>query len=204
MGLRCVLIVEDETPLRAALARVLARRAPEVVEAATLADGLARLADASPDLVVFDVRLPDGSGVRLAEAAARLRPKPTLVAISGEATNAEVFTLAQAGVARFVAKPFTVESLLRTLDTARRWVPELEPLVAESVGKRELLDVVSTVRGTMVEEALAKAEGSRRGAAKQLGVSRQAVQQIVRKRDAADAAPELPAPNGRRAPHPTP
>jgi len=186
------------------VARVVARRAAEVVEAESLADGLACLASACPDLVLFDVRLPDGSGVRLAEAASRLRPKPTLVAISGQATAAEAFALGHAGVAHFVTKPFTIDRLLGTIDAARRWVPELEPLVAESVGKRELLELVSLVRGTMVDQALAKAEGSRRGAAKQLGVSRQAVQQIVRKREAGDAAPEPPAADEHDATHPAP
>jgi len=202
MGFGRVLIVEDDPALRAGMARVVARRAAEVVEAESVADGLGRLSAVCPDVVLFDVRLPDGSGVRIAEAASRLRPKPTLVAISGEATTAEAFALGHAGVAHFVAKPFTVDGLLGTIDAARRWVPELEPLVAESVGKRELLELVSVVRGTMVEQALAKAEGSRRGAAKQLGVSRQAVQQIVRKREAGDAAPESAAANGRGATHP--
>jgi two-component system response regulator RegA len=198
MEFQRVLIVEDDPSLRAAIVRVVARSHAEIIEAASVAEGLERLAVTCPDLILLDVRLPDGSGVQLAEAAGHCRPKPTLVAISGEATAAEAFELGQAGVAHFVSKPFTLEQLLETVEAAHRWVPEIGPLVAESVGKRELLDVVSTVRGTMVDEALAKADGSRRGAAKQLGVSRQAVQQIVRKREEglSPAEPGPPSPSG--------
>jgi len=196
MPLERVLVVEDEAPLREAMVRVVARRGTEIVEAASLAEALERLADATPDLIVLDVRLPDGSGVELAEVAARIRPRPTLIAVTGEATSREAFELGQAGVAHLLPKPFTLEQLQTTVDAARAWVPELEPFVAASVGKRELLDLVAIVRGTMVEEALAKSEGSRRGAARRLGISRQAIQQLLRKHRGRD--PEV-GPEPRKA-----
>lgn len=195
MEIRRVLIVEDDPALRAAVARVVAQFGAEPFEAASLAEARDRLIETAPDLVLLDVRLPDGSGVELAEFAARQRPKPTVVAISGKATPSEAFDLGQVGVADLLIKPFTLDQLRETLEAARRWVPRLEPLVAESVGKRELLDLVSTVRSTMVDEALAKSDGSRRGAARQLGVSRQAVQQMIRKRETRD--PDDSGPVGR-------
>jgi len=186
-----VLIVVEDDALRVAIGRVLARYAAEILQAGTLAEARCLLAEAGPDLVLLDVRLPDGSGVALAELASLRRPKPTLIAISGQATAAEAFALGRVGVAGFLDKPFTLDELCDRIEQARSWVPQLEPLVAESVGKRELLDLVATVRSTMVDQALAKAEGSRRGAAKALGVSRQAVQQIVRKRNGAPRAPRI-------------
>jgi DNA-binding transcriptional LysR family regulator len=44
-------------------------------------------------------------------------------------------------------------------------------------------ELQTEVRRVMVEQALAKAEGSRSGAARLLSVSRQAVQQMVRERE---------------------
>lgn len=178
-----VLVVEDDPALRAGLVRIVGRCCTEIMEAGSVGEARERLVETKPDLVLLDVRLPDGNGVELAEYASTLRPKPTLIAISGHATTPEAFDLGQAGVAHFLPKPFTVAQLLETLEAASHWVPSLEPFVAETVGKRQLLEIVSSVRGTMVDEALAKAEGSRRGAARQLGISRQAVQQMVRKRD---------------------
>ena len=154
---------------------------------ARLEEGRLQLEACSPRLIVLDVRLPDGSGVELAALAAQRRPKPTVVAVSGMSSAAEAFELAQAGVSLYLPKPFDLADLRRAVREARDWVPPIDPFVKESVGKRELLDVVANVRSTMVDEALARSEGSRRGAAKQLGVSRQAIQQIVRKRPREEA-----------------
>jgi len=188
MNLR-VLVVEDDLALRAGLVRILGRCCGEIAAVGSVREAREQLVARKPDLVLLDVRLPDGSGVQLAEFASSLRPKPTLIAISGHATTPEAFDLGQAGVAHFLPKPFTVAQLMETLEAASHWVPALEPFVAEAVGKRQLLEIVSSVRGTMIDEALAKAEGSRRGAARQLGITRQAVQQLVRKREGADRAP---------------
>jgi len=50
--------------------------------------------------------------------------------------------------------------------------------------------VLEKVRGVMVDEALARENGSRSGAARRLGVSRQAVQQAVRLIELAQARGE--------------
>jgi DNA-binding NarL/FixJ family response regulator len=76
------------------------------MEARTVAEGAALLANV-PDLVVMDVRLPDGSSVEVAEASRALDPSPTVIAISGAATAAEAFELAKAGVQVFLPKPFS-------------------------------------------------------------------------------------------------
>lgn len=56
------LVVEDDAVLAAALKRSLSDWGAIVSVADSLQTGLARL-EQGPDLVVFDVRLPDGSGV---------------------------------------------------------------------------------------------------------------------------------------------
>jgi two-component system, response regulator RegA len=61
--------------------------------------------------------------------------------------------------------------------------PKLDALVAASVGRTPMRELQTEVRRVMVEQALAKAEGSRSGAARLLHVSRQAVQQMVRERE---------------------
>ena len=69
---RTILIVEDE-PANVDLFRAVMRRAPEPVvrdarllEAGTLADARRLVAEESVDLVLLDVRLPDGVGLDLA------------------------------------------------------------------------------------------------------------------------------------------
>ena len=60
---KLVLVVEDEPVLRASMVRALTRLGVEVVDAATQHDGLELLRACSPDLVVTDLDLADGSAV---------------------------------------------------------------------------------------------------------------------------------------------
>jgi CheY-like chemotaxis protein len=56
-----MLLVEDDLQTRTLLRRILALCGWEVVEAATVAEGLARLAT-PPDCLLLDLELPDGDG----------------------------------------------------------------------------------------------------------------------------------------------
>jgi CheY-like chemotaxis protein len=77
-----VLILEDETVLRAATARALAKLPAEVVEAATLAEALAQLDRGLPDVIVSDLDLPDGSGIELIGELGRRRARVPVVFVS--------------------------------------------------------------------------------------------------------------------------
>jgi len=63
--LRTVLIVDDEEKLRSLLARIIRLEAFEVIEASTCKAALKKLEQASIDVVLCDVKLPDGNGVDL-------------------------------------------------------------------------------------------------------------------------------------------
>ena len=91
------LVVDDDDALRRSLVRFLRGMRTEVSEARTLDEAL-RLLARGPDLVMTDVRLPDGSGCAVAEMASRLSPQPLVVAMSGLASASEAFALAQWGV----------------------------------------------------------------------------------------------------------
>jgi CheY-like chemotaxis protein len=58
---RIVLLVDDHPATRAVLRRILALCGWDVLEAATIAEGLAQL-DPPPDCIVLDLELPDGPG----------------------------------------------------------------------------------------------------------------------------------------------
>lgn len=149
------------------------------MEADTLASGAALLPTGF-DLVLLDVRLPDGSGVNLAAIAAQMLPAPLVVALSGEATAQEAFALAQLGVVQFVSKPFSLDELLHAIEQVAVSDLRLEPIVKTCVGRHDLREVQDGVRNTMVHEALAISGGNKTDAAKLLRVTRQAVQKFIR------------------------
>lgn len=88
MSLRCV-IVEDQTMFRQMLHNML-RAVPELRVVATAQsekEGLAAVETHRPDLLVLDLNLPDGQGVKIARRLAALRPAARIIILSGEAST---------------------------------------------------------------------------------------------------------------------
>jgi DNA-binding NtrC family response regulator len=177
--LRRVLIVEDDQPLRSAIARRIADWGARPLEAGTAREAKAMLAS-SPDLLVVDLRLPDEPAFAVIEAAAQLWPKPIIVAISGCASPEQAFRLAQLGVRAYIGKPFSLDELQQAIEGAYREAPPLESLIAACVGRVPLRELQRNLRKVMMLQALALSEGSRSETARLLAVSRQAIQQMLR------------------------
>jgi DNA-binding NarL/FixJ family response regulator len=109
------LVVDDDDSLRRSLVRFLRNLRTEVMEARTLDEAL-RLLARGPDLVITDVRLPDGNGCAVAEMASRLAPQPLVVAMSGLASASEAFALAQWGVRVYLTKPFAAREFEESVE----------------------------------------------------------------------------------------
>jgi DNA-binding NtrC family response regulator len=173
-------VVEDGERLRATVSGHLEAWAAEVRSCGSIAGATEMVTGWHPDLLVLDFRLPDGDARDMLRRMASNGPVPTVVAMSAFAKPAESFELASLGVRAYLQKPFTGQALQAALDQARL-APEMGPQLRDAVGKAALQEVEEGVRETMVKEALKKAGGSTRGAARLLGVSRQVLQHILRK-----------------------
>ena len=82
MGRR-VLIIDDNTPFRAAARQLLERGGFVVVaEAANGGSGLREAKENRPDLAIVDVQLPDSDGFEVAERLSGLELAPTVILVS--------------------------------------------------------------------------------------------------------------------------
>lgn len=178
-----VLVVEDNASLRRALERALAASFPQVRAAGSAAEARAELGEMEPELLLLDVELPDGNALDLMREAAQQPWAPIVVAMSGSATPNQSFELATLGVRAFLPKPLELETLEQTLRECIESPPDLVPQVRTMVGQRPIHEVEEEVRRTMLREALARAGGSRRGAARLLAVSRQLIQHMLRRHE---------------------
>jgi ActR/RegA family two-component response regulator len=151
----------------------------------TLDQGL-RACNRPFELMVLDVDLPDGSGVALAELAARMRPQPIIISISGQATPRDAFRLAQLGALALLTKPLSLADFMVTVEAVLEKAPDYVPHLVAVVGHESFRTVLDRVRRAMAEQALALAEGNKTGAARLLGITRQAVQQLIRDLDLHD------------------
>jgi CheY-like chemotaxis protein len=121
-----ILHVEDDPTNRALLRAVLARapepavRAARLHEAQDLAAARAFLADRTPDVILLDVRLPDGSGLDLARELrdAAPDPHPTVIVMSASVLASERHAAIEAGADRFLAKPYAPAQLMALISTA--------------------------------------------------------------------------------------
>ena len=106
------LVVDDEALVRWTLRDLLEQRGCRVREAGTAAGARAGLA-AAPDLVLLDVRLPDGDGLdllRQVRATAPDTPVILMSAYSGITTAAQAMGL---GAYDLLHKPFNLDEAAR-------------------------------------------------------------------------------------------
>ena len=74
-----VLIIDDENQLRGLLARIIGLEGYEVIQADSCKAGLKQVEQQNPDVIICDVRLPDGSGVDLITEMKRLGPLTEII-----------------------------------------------------------------------------------------------------------------------------
>jgi two-component system, response regulator RegA len=176
-----VLVVEDSPQLSRSLSAALAETYPDVRACRSISEVEAAITDWWPDLVLLDVVLPDGDAHRVMELLDHRRPAPIVIAMSGAAGPAQAFALAAQGVRVFLDKPLRIDRVHAAIRQALRDPPELGPALRQTVGHRSLAEVETEVRAIMIDEALARAQGSRRSAARLLEMSRQLLQYALRR-----------------------
>jgi DNA-binding NtrC family response regulator len=113
-----LLIVEDETALRQAVAEQLTDRGYRVEQAESGEAALARLADFAFDIILTDLRLPGIDGSAVVEAAVERYPHIIAIVVTGFGTVKDAVEAIKRGAWDFVSKPFQIDELLHVLDSA--------------------------------------------------------------------------------------
>jgi two-component system response regulator AtoC len=113
-----LLLVEDEAPLREAVAEQLSDRGYRVEQAESGEIALARLADFAFDIIVADLRLPGIDGSAVVESAVARYPDIIAIVVTGYGTVKDAVEAIKRGAFDFVSKPFQIDELLHVLDSA--------------------------------------------------------------------------------------
>lgn len=77
-----VLIIDDEKQLRSLLARIIGLEGYEVVQADSCRNGMRQLVATDPEVVLCDVRLPDGNGMELVAEIKKARPATEIIMLT--------------------------------------------------------------------------------------------------------------------------
>jgi two-component system response regulator RegA len=175
------LVVEDDADLLQAIGREVERSLDASVRvAASLADGIASMRAHKPHLIITDVYLSDGRCEDLVAEALLHRPLPAIVAISGRASPEEAFALGALGIRSYLAKPLSLSGLRQVLARVLESSPPVVAIIAGQVGRVSIEVMKRDVRTTMLTQALALTAGNRTECARILGITRQAVQHMIR------------------------
>ena len=151
-----MLIVEDDSGVRSSLERSFVRKGYKVVGAATIEEAIESLRTRKIDLVLLDIRLPDGSGLEVLRAARDLDEEILVIMMTAYPEVKTAVEAIKAGAHDFVIKPFELEEMRLTVQRAltalelRRKVYRLEREAQQQREVHEILgesDVIQAVRG---------------------------------------------------------
>ncbi|WP_457681148.1 sigma-54-dependent transcriptional regulator [Thermovibrio sp.] len=106
-----VLILEDEESLREILALILEEFGYEVDEAGSLKEAREKVKESGYDLILVDLRLPDGSGMEVVREVKREFPETEVVIITAYASTQTVKEAFELGVYDYVEKPFDIDEI---------------------------------------------------------------------------------------------
>jgi CheY-like chemotaxis protein len=117
---RRVLVIDDEGDIRLLMRVMLRQAGVEVEEASSASEGLERLRTSEPDLVLLDIRLPDGDGFEILEQmkqSGQIERVPVVMVSAHSTPSTRLRALAE-GAAGYVTKPFTGTELLSAVERA--------------------------------------------------------------------------------------
>ena len=163
-GSKHLLIVDDETALREAIAERLGDHGFTVEQAANGEDALERLAAFAYDVLITDLRLPGIDGRQVLDAAVGRYPELIAIVITGFGTVKDAVEAIKQGASDFITKPFQFDALLHVLRSAmeqRRLKTEnaylrsqleeryrFDGIIGRSAPMRELFQLLETVAAT--------------------------------------------------------
>jgi two-component system, NarL family, response regulator DevR len=133
-----VLVVDDHEVVRQGLVALLDRRPgfEVVAQAGSVAESIDQARLHQPDIVVMDVRLPDGSGVEACRAIRDELPATRVIMLTSFPDDEAVLSAIVAGASGYLLKQIRARDLVAALEAVGRGESLLDPAVTERVLER--------------------------------------------------------------------
>jgi two-component system response regulator DevR len=133
-----MLVVDDHEVVRQGLVALLDRREgfEVVAQAGTVAEAIAAAERFEPELVIMDVRLPDGSGIEACREIRAARPETRVVMLTSYPDEEAVLSAIIAGASGYLLKQIRGRDLVSALESVSRGESLLDPAVTEKVLQR--------------------------------------------------------------------
>ena len=133
-----VMIVDDHEVVREGLRSLLRRREELAIvgEADSVASAIKEARRTEPDVVIMDVRLPDGSGVEACREIRAERPDTKVLMLTSYADEEAVFASIMAGAVGYLLKQTSTRTLIEAIERVMKGESLLDPAVTRRVLER--------------------------------------------------------------------
>ncbi|MDZ4181009.1 MAG: response regulator [Coriobacteriia bacterium] len=121
MQLRDAIVIDDSKTMRTLISFALtgfSDSSCQIRQAANGVEGLERLAEATPDLIVVDINMPEMNGLEFIENVRRdpSKRKLPIVVITTEGSDEDIRRGMQAGATEYLVKPFQPQKLFAIIE----------------------------------------------------------------------------------------
>lgn len=114
--MRRILIIDDDDQLRKSFVKLLTEEGYSVESAPSGEDGLKRIGEKMPDLVVLDMRLPGMNGFETFQAIHQVEPKLPVIIMTAYGTTETAIEATKMGAFDYVLKPFDIPDMLKVIE----------------------------------------------------------------------------------------
>lgn len=111
-----MLVIEDDPGIRASMEMLLPARGYAVQFAASMQDGLVSAAASEYDLIITDLRLPDGDGMSIIRALQKTQPALPIILMTSYSSLDTAIEALKNGAVDYVIKPFHNDALLFAIE----------------------------------------------------------------------------------------
>jgi two-component system response regulator RegA len=108
-------VLDDDAPLRTRLGRALEQRGFETTLVGSVSEAIAAVRAHAPAYAVLDMRLEDGSGLKVVEAVRDARPEAKIIMLTGYGNIATAVQAVKAGAVDYLSKPADADDVVRAL-----------------------------------------------------------------------------------------
>jgi len=131
-----VLLVDDHQVVRAGLRTLLADDFDIAGEAGSVAEAIAAAERLRPDVVLMDLRLPDGSGVDACREILSASPAIRILFLTSHSDDEAIESTLLAGASGYLLKDIGHQALVRAISDAAAGRPVLDSMLTRPVASR--------------------------------------------------------------------
>ena len=160
---KSLLIVDDDNPLRDRLSRAMGKKGFHVTQAESVEKGINQVKNTPPAFAIIDLRLGDGSGLKVVEEIQKYKKNSRVVMLTGYGNIPTAVEAVKAGAIDYIPKPADADDVENALlaSPKSKAIPPKDPMSADRV-KWEHINRIFELCNRNVSETARKLKMHRR------------------------------------------